>query len=142
MTIKIKKLHTDAIIPAYQTQGAAGFDLHAIEETFLRPGERKLIATGLAFAIEQGYEVQIRGRSGLAFKFGIGVLNAPGTIDSDYRGEIKVLLVNHGDDDFHVNKGDRIAQAVVAQVEMATLCVVDELDDTLRGEKGFGSTGV
>ena len=142
MKLKIKKLNPEAIIPAYQTKEAAGFDLHSIEDIVLNPGERKLIATGLAFEIEYGYEVQIRPRSGLAFKHGITVLNTPGTIDSDYRGEIKVLLINHSNEKFEIKKGDRIAQAVVAPVIQAKIVEVDELSDTARGESGFGSTGV
>ena len=116
--------------------------MHSIEDIVLNPGERKLIATGLAFEIEYGYEVQIRPRSGLAFKHGITVLNTPGTIDSDYRGEIKVLLINHSNEKFEIKKGDRIAQAVVAPVIQAKIVEVDELSDTARGESGFGSTGV
>jgi dUTP pyrophosphatase len=114
MVLKVKKLNKDAIIPAYHSVEAAGFDLHSIEDVILKPGERKLIKTGLAFEIEKGYEVQIRPRSGLAFKYGITVLNSPGTIDSDYRGEIKVLLINLGENDFEIKKGERIAQAVIA----------------------------
>jgi len=141
MVLKIKKLKNEAQIPAYQTKEAAGFDLHSIEDVVLNPGERKLIGTGLAFEIEYGYEVQIRPRSGLAFKHGITVLNTPGTIDSDYRGEIKVLLINHSNEEFEIKKGDRIAQAVVAPVIQAEIVEVEELSDTTRGEGGFGSTG-
>jgi len=141
MKLKIKKLNPEAIIPAYQTKEAAGFDLHSIENVILKPGERKLIGTGLAFEIECGYEVQIRPRSGLAYKHGITVLNSPGTIDSDYRGEIKVLLINHSDEEFEIKKGDRIAQAVVAPVIQAEIIEVEELSSTERGEGGFGSTG-
>jgi dUTP pyrophosphatase len=141
MKLKIKKLNPEAIIPAYQTKEAAGFDLHSIENVILKPGERKLIGTGLAFEIEYGYEVQIRPRSGLAYKHGITVLNSPGTIDSDYRGEIKVLLINHSNEEFEIKKGDRIAQAVVAPVIQAEIVEVEELSSTKRGEGGFGSTG-
>ena len=141
MKLKIKKLNPEAIIPAYQTKEAAGFDLHSIEDVVLKPGERKLIGTGLAFEIEYGYEVQIRPRSGLAFKHGITVLNSPGTIDSDYRGEIKILLINHSNEKFEIKKGDRIAQAVVAPVIQAEIVEVEELSLTERGEGGFGSTG-
>jgi dUTP pyrophosphatase len=140
--LKIKKLKNEAQIPSYQTKEAAGFDLHSIEDVVLKPGERKLIGTGLAFEIEYGYEVQIRPRSGLAYKHGITVLNTPGTIDSDYRGEIKVLLINHSNDAFEIKKGDRIAQAVVAPVIQAEIVEVEELSETKRGEGGFGSTGV
>ena len=141
MVLKIKKLDNEAIIPNYQTKGASGFDLHSIEDVLLNPGERKLIKTGLAFEIEDGYEVQIRPRSGLAYKYGITVLNSPGTIDSDYRGEIKVLLINHSNEAFNIKKGDRIAQAVLAKVIEANIIEVKELNVTSRGDKGFGSTG-
>jgi len=141
MKLKIKKLNQNAQIPAYQTKEAAGFDLHSIEDTIINPGERKLIGTGLAFEIERGYEVQIRPRSGLAFKHGITVLNSPGTIDSDYRGEIKVLLINLGSEPFEIKCGERIAQAVVAPVIQAEIEEVENLSDTERGSGGFGSTG-
>ena len=141
MKLKIKKLTSDAIIPAYQTELAAGFDLHSVEDYVLKKGERKLIKTGLAFEIELGFEVQIRPRSGLAFKHGITVLNTPGTIDADYRGEIMVLLINLGDEDFEIKKGERIAQAVIVPVVQAEFEEVDELSVTKRGTGGFGSTG-
>ncbi len=141
MKLKIKKLTSDAVIPAYQSELAAGFDLHSIEDYVLKKGERKLIKTGLAFEIEPGYEVQIRPRSGLAFKHGITVLNTPGTIDADYRGEIMVLLINLGEDDFEIKKGERVAQAVIAPVIQAEFVEVDELSVTKRGKGGFGSTG-
>ncbi|GAB6074404.1 dUTP diphosphatase [Nautilia lithotrophica] len=141
MKLKIKKLSDKAQIPAYQTKEAAGFDLHSIEDVVINPGERRLIGTGLAFEIEFGYEVQIRPRSGLAFKHGITVLNTPGTIDSDYRGEIKVLLINHGSEPFEIKEGERIAQAVIAPVIQAEIIEVGELSDTDRGAGGFGSTG-
>ena len=141
MKLKIKKLNEKALIPVYQTKEAAGFDLHATEDVVINPGERKLIGTGLAFEIEFGYEVQIRPRSGLAYKHGITVLNTPGTIDSDYRGEIKVLLINLGKEAFEIKVGERIAQAVVAPIKQAEIVEVEELSDTTRGEGGFGSTG-
>ena len=141
MVLKIKKLNSKAVIPSYQTEEAAGFDLHSIENTVINPGERKLIGTGLAFEIERGYEVQIRPRSGLAFKHGITVLNSPGTIDSDYRGEIKVLLINLGSEPFDIKCGERIAQAVVAPVIQAEIEEVKNLSNTERGSGGFGSTG-
>jgi dUTP pyrophosphatase len=141
MKIKKKKLTQNAMIQAYQTKEAAGFDLHSIEDVVIKPGERKLIGTGLAFEIEFGYEVQIRPRSGLAYKHGITVLNTPGTIDSDYRGEIKVLLINHGNEEFEIKKNERIAQAVIAPVIQAEIVEVEELSDTDRGSGGFGSTG-
>ena len=141
MKLKIKRLNSDAMIPAYQSELAAGVDLHSIEEHILEPMERKLIKTGLAFEIEEGYEVQIRPRSGLAFKHGITVLNSPGTIDADYRGEIMVLLINLSNEFYAIKKGERIAQAVIAPVVQAKIMEVEELSDTKRGEKGFGSTG-
>jgi len=141
MLLKIKKLNNEAILPKYQTKEAAGFDLHSIEDVVIKPGERKLIGTGLAFEIEYGYEVQIRPRSGLAYKHAITVLNTPGTIDSDYRGEIKVLLINLGDEEFTIKKGDRIAQAIIAPVIQAKIIEVENLSDTIRGSGGFGSTG-
>ena len=141
MVLKIKKLDKNAQIPAYHTKEAAGFDLHSIEDVIINPGERKLIGTGLAFEIEFGYEVQIRPRSGLAYKHGITVLNTPGTIDSDYRGEIKVLLINHGSEAFEIKKGERIAQAVIAPVIQAEIVEAENLSDTERGSGGFGSTG-
>ncbi len=141
MKIRVKKLTSDAIIPSYQTKGAAGFDLHSVEELTLEPGKRAMVATGLAFSIDEGYEVQVRPRSGLAYKYGVSVINTPGTIDSDYRGEIKVLLINHGEEPFAIKKGERIAQAVVKEVVLADFTEVEELDDTERGSGGFGSTG-
>jgi len=139
--IALQSLHKDAIIPNYQTPEAAGFDLHAIEDVTLLSGARGLIGTGLAMALEMGYELQIRPRSGLAYKHGITVLNAPGTVDSDYRGEVKVLLINHGTESFEIKKGDRIAQGVVQRVIQATFENVEKLPDSIRGSGGFGSTG-
>lgn len=131
-------------LPAYETAHAAGMDLRAnISETItLEPGQRMLIPTGLFVAIPVGYEAQVRPRSGLAFKHGITVLNSPGTIDSDYRGEIKVLLIHHGDVPFPVQPGERIAQMVVARHESVVWEPVEELENTQRGEGGYGSTGV
>jgi dUTP pyrophosphatase len=129
-------------MPAYATAGAAGMDICAAENLTLRAGKRHAVATGFAFAIPDGYEVQVRPRSGLALKHGITCLNTPGTIDSDYRGEVKVILANLGDEDFVINTGDRIAQIVVAPVTQGVLVEVDALDDTERGAGGFGSTGV
>ena len=129
-------------LPAYASDGAAGMDVVAAESLTLRPGQRAAVATGMAFAIPSGWEIQVRPRSGLALKNGITCLNTPGTIDSDYRGEVKVILANLGDEYFEVKRGDRIAQLVPAQVQRAVLAEVDELDDTRRGSGGFGSTGV
>ena len=142
MRVKIKQLHPDAKIPQYQTLGAAGFDLHALEDYVLKAGERVLVKTGLAFELQIGFELQIRPRSGLALKNGISVLNAPGTIDSDYRGEVGVLLINHSKEDFAIKKGDRIAQGVVARYERVEFEVCEELGESARGAGGFGSSGV
>lgn len=130
-------------LPAYETEQSAGMDLSAaLEEAIeLAPGDRALIPTGLAIALPAGYEAQIRPRSGLALKHGITVLNTPGTIDADYRGEIKVLLINHGQEDFKVERGMRIAQMVIAKHEQISWSIVENLDDTSRGAGGFGSTG-
>jgi dUTP pyrophosphatase len=128
-------------LPAYATAGSAGLDLRAAESLTLKPGARALVATGLAIALPEGCEAQVRPRSGLAVKHGITVLNAPGTIDSDYRGEIKVPLINHGSDDFQITRGDRIAQMVIAQVERVELFEVETLQGTERGAGGFGSSG-
>ena len=129
-------------LPAYESPGAAGMDLRAAEDATLRPGGRVLMPTGFAVALPDTHEAQVRPRSGLAVKYGVTVLNSPGTIDSDYRGEIKVPLINHGPDDFIIKRGDRIAQMIVAAVARATLQEVAGLDDTARGGKGFGSSGV
>ncbi|KTT76696.1 dUTP diphosphatase [Sphingomonas endophytica] len=131
----------DLPLPAYATPGAAGMDVVAAEDVTLAPGARHAVATGFAMAIPSGYEVQVRPRSGLALKYGITCLNTPGTIDSDYRGELKVILANLGDAPFAVVRGERIAQLVPAPVQTATLTEVDALDDTERGAGGFGSTG-
>ena len=129
-------------LPQYETPGAAGMDLRAAEDTILKPGARFLMPTGFAIALPNTYEAQVRPRSGLAVKHGVTVLNSPGTIDSDYRGEIKVPLINHGTADFAIKKGDRIAQMIVSEVARATLQEVAVLDDTARGDNGFGSSGV
>ena len=142
--ILIKKLHSDVNLPAYETSGSSGMDLQAYisEEIILKPGERKLIPTGLSIAIPENLEIQIRPRSGLAYKKGISVVNTPGTIDSDYRGEIKVLLINLGKEDFIIKKFERIAQMVVCPIIKVVLSETNDLPDTIRGEGGFGSTGV
>ena len=131
-------------LPAYETAHAAGMDLRADVEstTVLKPMERKLIPTGLYIELPEGFEAQIRPRSGLAFKHGIGIVNSPGTIDADYRGEIKVLLINFSDQPFEINTGDRIAQMVVARHEKAEWHEVEVLNETTRGEGGFGHTGI
>lgn len=129
-------------VPAYASDGAAGMDIVAAETLTLRPGARHAVATGFAMAIPAGYEVQVRPRSGLALKHGITCLNTPGTIDSDYRGELKVILINLGAEPFEIRRGDRIAQLVVAPVQIGRMVEVEELDETLRGTGGFGSTGI
>ncbi len=133
-----------AIVPEYQTSGSAGADVCALLDSpvCLKPGMRQMIPTGLRFEIPQGYEIQMRPRSGLAAKYGISCVNSPGTIDSDYRGEVKVILINLGHEDFVINSGDRIGQVVLAPVFQANFTIVDELSDTDRGAGGFGSTGV
>jgi dUTP pyrophosphatase len=131
----------DLPLPAYATTGAAGLDLRAAEAFTLKPGERALVPTGIAIALPQGFEAQVRPRSGLAVKHGVTVLNAPGTIDADYRGEIKVPIINHGAEDFVIVRGDRIAQMVIAPVTIATLMEIDRLEETERGSGGFGSSG-
>jgi dUTP pyrophosphatase len=131
-------------LPAYETHHAAGMDLRAdLEEAvLLKPMARKLIPTGLYIELPEGFEAQIRPRSGLAFKHGIGIVNSPGTIDADYRGEIKVLLINFSDQDFEVNTGDRIAQMIIARHETINWQQVEILNETLRGAGGYGHTGV
>jgi dUTP pyrophosphatase len=134
----------DLPIPARQTTLSAGLDLYAnVTNTItIKKGERVLIPTGIRIALPFGFEAQIRSRSGLALKHGVAVLNSPGTVDADFRGEIKVLLINHGENDFYVNRGERIAQMVIAKVEMADFTEVSSLPETERGEGGYGSTGV
>jgi dUTP pyrophosphatase len=146
-TIAVTRLahNLDLPLPAYETDGAAGMDLRAAvpegEPVTLSPGARDMIPTGLSMAIPQGYEVQIRPRSGLAAKAGVTCLNTPGTIDSDYRGEVKVILINLGEEDFIIRRGDRVAQMVVSPVTQADWTEVLSLGETARGAGGFGSTG-
>ena len=136
--------NSDLPLPEYATAGAAGFDLRAAIDVpaMLAPGGRLLVPTGFACAVPHGYELQVRPRSGLAVKHGIGLANSPGTVDSDYRGPLMVCLINLGAEHFTINRGDRIAQAVVAPAPQVALVEVDDLDETIRGESGFGSTGV
>ena len=131
----------DLPLPAYATSGAAGMDVVAAEDVDLAPGARHAVATGLAVAIPAGFEIQVRPRSGLALKHGVTVPNTPGTIDSDYRGELKVILINLGAETFSVQRGDRVAQLVLAPVTRASWLEVETLDETARGAGGFGSTG-
>ncbi len=144
-TISVKKLDhaKDMPLPHYATKQSAGMDLSAaIEDSItIKPGEVKIIPTGIAISLKAGMEAQVRPRSGLAAKYGITVLNSPGTIDADYRGEIKAILINHGPESFEVTKGMRIAQMIIAKYESVILEEVESLGDTERGEKGFGSTG-
>ena len=142
ITIEIQRLHDDLPLPYYATSGSAGMDLCAAEAVTLVAGEWKIVPCGIRIALPLGYEAQIRPRSGLAAKSGVTVLNAPGTIDADYRGEIKAILINHSQEDFSIMRGMRIAQMVIAQVRMADLHEVSKLDETVRGSGGFGSTGV
>ncbi len=143
MNIKVKCLDAGAVIPRYAKPGDAGFDLVSVDFVWLKPGESAVVSTGLAFEIPEGYEMQIRPRSGLSAKTKLRVSNAPGTIDSGYRGEIKVLIDNIStEDSFTIGVGDRIAQGVIAPVFHASFTEVDELSETERGDKGFGSTGV
>ena len=141
--IQIKKLSNSVSIPKYETPGSSGMDVaaHIEDNIIINPGEKALVSTGLSISIPVGYEVQIRPRSGLAAKKSITVLNSPGTIDADYRGEIKVILINLGKKKFVVKNGERIAQMVVCPVIQASLDEVKELSDTARGSGGFGSTG-
>ena len=141
--IAIQRLpHGDGLtIPALANSGAAGMDVVAAEDVIIPPGGRHAVATGFAFAIPEGYEVQVRPRSGLALKNGITCLNTPGTIDADYRGEVKVILANLGGEPFAVKRGERIAQLVAAPVQQAHFAEVEDLDETARGAGGFGSTG-
>lgn len=145
MKLKFKKLHDKAIIPKRQTEGASGFDLHYCpqdgKEIILQSGQVSLIPTGISAEIPVGYELQVRSRSGLAYKNHVYVLNAPGTVDADYRGEIGVILHNFSVYNFHIQPGDRIAQLVPVQLPTVLVEVVDELSDTERGAGGFGSTG-
>ncbi len=141
--VRIRRLpHGEGLaLPSYATGGAAGMDVLAAEDVVLAPGGRHAVATGFALAIPDNYEIQVRPRSGLALKHGISLPNTPGTIDSDYRGELKIILINHGSEAFTIARGDRVAQLVLAPVVRADWDEVEELDDTARGTGGFGSTG-
>jgi dUTP pyrophosphatase len=143
ITVAFKRLpgNDDLPLPAYASAGAAGFDLRAAADCTIAPGALALVPTGFAVAVPEGFELQVRPRSGLAAKHGVTVLNSPGTVDSDYRGEVAVILVNHGPAVFTVSRGDRIAQAVIATAPQAQLIEVTSLDETPRGSAGFGSTG-
>jgi dUTP pyrophosphatase len=141
--VRIQRLRDGAVLPNYMSEGAAGLDLAALvdNEIVIAPGKRALVGTGLAIALPPGHEAQVRPRSGLAFKHGVTVLNSPGTVDEDYRGEVKVLLVNHGEEPFVVRSGERIAQLVIAPVARVQLEEHASLDETVRGAGGYGHTG-
>ena len=143
ISIRVTRLpHGEGLpLPSYATQGAAGMDVVAAENLDLLPGQRHAVATGFKVAIPEGYEIQVRPRSGLALKHGITVPNTPGTIDSDYRGELKVIMINHGSEPFAIRRGERIAQIVPSAVTLAKWDEVEELCETVRGAGGFGSTG-
>ena len=141
MTIPVT-LSNNATLPGYQTDGSAGLDLCCAEPVRLEPMERKLVPTGVRIALPEGYEAQVRPRSGLALRHGIAMVNSPGTIDSDYRGEIGLILINFGKDVVEFNKGERVGQLVICPVTRVTLAVVEVLDETKRGSGGFGSTGI
>jgi dUTP pyrophosphatase len=142
VTLKFKKVHSEAIIPKFAREGDAGLDIHALENYLLHPTNHTLVKTGLKMQIPQGYEAQVRPRSGLALKNKITLLNSPGTIDSGYRGELGVIMINHGNKTFEIKKGDRIAQLVIAKHESPEIQEVNDLDNSERGEGGFGSTGI
>lgn len=149
--LRVKKLHPDAVLPKYQTKGASGFDFVAVEDVEIGPGETKLVKTGLSVAVEEGFELQVRPRSGLSLKTPLRVANSPGTVDSDYRGEVCIIMTNSsakqtsGHQTSYVTmvikKGERIAQGVIAPVVQAEIVEVEDLDETERGAGGFGSTG-
>ncbi len=142
--IQFKKIRSDAILPVYMSELAAGLDVCALpnETLCLAPGERVIVPTGLSVAIEPGYEIQVRPRSGLALHHGVTLLNTPGTIDADYRGEIGIIVINHGTENFLISPGDRIAQLVVSPVVQCRISEVNELSETVRGTGGFGHTGL
>jgi len=141
LEIKVKRLSDEVKLPKYQTAGSVGFDLEAQVNIEISVGGTALIPTGLSFELPDNFEIQVRPRSGLALKHSITVLNSPGTIDSDYRGELKVILINHGQKPFSISVGDRIAQAVINKVEIATFQDVQTISNTSRDSQGFGSTG-
>lgn len=141
MNIKIKKTHQDAVVPKYQTEGASGFDMHSVQEYKVYAGQVLLVDTGIAFDIPTGYELQVRPRSGLSFKTPLRVANSPGTVDSDFRDSVKVIIENRSDnEDYTIKKGERIAQGIICPVIQATFEEA-ELSNTIRGTGGFGSTG-
>ena len=142
MKLSFKRIHPDAVLPSYAHPGDAGMDVRSVEDLVIPAGGRVLVHTGLVAVIPDGYELQVRSRSGLALKSGVAVLNSPGTVDAGYRGEIGVILANFGDKDFSVAKGDKVAQLVFAPVVQPEIEETDTIDETDRGAGGFGSTGV
>lgn len=142
MTLQIKRIHPQAVLPAYAHVGDAGMDVCSVDELTIEPGARALVKTGLVFLLPEGWEAQVRPRSGLALKKGVTVLNSPGTIDAGYRGEVGVILINLGREPFAIKPGDRIAQIVLAPVTQAEIREAAAIDETDRGTGGFGSTGV
>lgn len=141
LVTKVKKLRKDAILPKYASSGDSGADLFTPEAVVIRAGERKLVKTGIAIALPEGYEAQVRSKSGLALKAGLMVLNSPGTVDEKYRGEVGVIIFNTDENDYEFNAGDKIAQLVISPISQSHFIEVDELDETDRGQGGFGSTG-
>ena len=139
--VKIKKIKDNAIIPKYSHEGDAGVDLYSTEDYVLKAGDRVLVSTGIKIAVPEGYEAQIRPKSGLAINHGISVVNTPGTVDSCYRGEVKIITINLGKEDFKIEKGKKIAQMIFNKIEEAEFEEVEELENTTRGDGGFGSTG-
>jgi dUTP pyrophosphatase len=142
MQVKVQRIEADAKMPCYAHPGDSGMDLFSVEEIVLQPGERKLVRTGIKISLPKGFEAQVRPKSGIAINNGVTVLNTPGTIDSCYRGEVQVILINLGKEAFKIEKGKKIAQLVIAKVEEAKVKEVDELDETSRSNGGFGSTGL
>ena len=140
--LRVKLIEGQKSLPKYATDGSSGFDLPANQELTIKTGERALVKTGLCFDIPRGYELQVRPRSGLSLKYGVTVLNSPGTIDSDYRGELCVILINLGNGNFGITRGMRIAQAIFAQALRVNIISTDQVSATARGESGFGSTGI
>ena len=141
MTLRFRKVHPDAVLPAYAHPSDAGMDVRSVDDLTIAPGRRALVHTGLVMLLPPDYEAQVRPRSGLALKSGVTVLNTPGTIDSGYRGEVGVILINLGDSEFQVRKGDKVAQLVIAPVTQPEIAETDAVDETDRGAGGFGSTG-
>tara|TARA_Y100000310_G_C20249367_1_gene608358 strand:- start:144 stop:578 length:435 start_codon:yes stop_codon:yes gene_type:complete len=140
ITVKIQKIKDNAVVPSYAHKGDAGVDLYSTEDYVLSPGNKILVSTGIKIALPVGYEAQVRPKSGLALKHGLSIVNTPGTIDAGYRGEVGVIVINHGQDDYKIEKGNKIAQMVFNKIEEVNFEESGDLDDTSRGEGGFGST--